>query len=100
MCVHTSERWFQLDDYDSFSWDHEETVRQPLLKQQQEVVIHCGVSGLLENKKALPSCILEGTYVCLSLLLSTASTTVAETIESSAARVPKGGELPCQARLI
>lgn len=41
-------------------------------------------------KTALPSCILEGTYVCLSLLLSTASSTVAETMESSAARVSKG----------
>lgn len=75
-------------------------MRQPLLKQQQGVVIHCSDNGLFENKKALPSCILEGTYVCLSLLLSTASTTVAETKESSAPRVPRGGELPCQARLI
>lgn len=100
VCVRIGERWFQSVDCDSFSWEQEETVRQPLLKQQRGVSTHCGDNGLFENKKALPSCILEGTYVCLSLLLSTASTTVAETIESSAARVPRGGELACQARLI
>lgn len=49
---------------------------------------------------AVPSCILEGTYVCLSLLLSTVSTTVAETKENSAPRVPRGGELPRQAWLM
>lgn len=75
-------RWFQSVDCDSFSCGCEETVRQLVLEQQRGVAIHCGDNGLFENKTSLPSCILKGTYVCLSLLLSTASTTVAETKET------------------
>lgn len=60
------------------------------------------IASLKTKSTPLPPpslCILEGTCVCLSLLLSTASSTVAETRESPAARVPRGGEPPCQAWL-
>lgn len=68
-----------------------ETTKQPLLKQQGW---RCAaeIMGSLKTIRISPPVFFEGTCVFLSPLLSTPTTTVAETKESSAPRVSRGGE--------
>lgn len=55
VCVCTGERWFQSFDCDSFSWDHEKDMRQPLLKQQRGVAVHrCDNGPLWKTRRPSP----------------------------------------------